>query len=98
MRASWDAALVEIRLDHPCRSDQLRVAGHGARHPVDVRRLECRDVAERVPVELAELDDVLPGAIEPRRLWTAEVPDPTALEGTGRGGGARLLVTSTLRA
>ena len=29
---------------------------HGPGHPVDVRRLECRDLAERVVMELAERD------------------------------------------
>ena len=39
-------------------ADQVRVVADGPGDPVDVRRLERRDLAERVAVELAELDDV----------------------------------------
>ena len=41
--------------------DQVRIVVDGAGHPVDVRRLERRDLAERVVVELAERASPSPG-------------------------------------
>lgn len=96
MRPPGDAALVEVLLDDARGGHELGVARDGAGDPVDVRRLERRDVTERVPVELAELDDVLSRAIEAWRLGPAEVADPATLERSGGRRGARLLLASTL--
>ena len=96
MGAPTDPPRIEVPLDDAGRGDEVRVACHGAGHPVDVRRLEGRDLAERVAVELAELDDVLTRPIEGRWLRTSEVPDPPALERPCRGRRTRRLVASAL--
>jgi hypothetical protein len=54
-----DPASIQVRLDDARRGDEVRVPGHRAGHPIDIRRLESRDLPEGVTVELAELDDVL---------------------------------------
>ncbi len=58
--------------------DQVRVVVDGAGHPVDVRRLEGRDLAERVVVELAERHDERLGLSQGRRRPPAEAADPVA--------------------
>jgi hypothetical protein len=87
-----DPPRIEIGLDDARRRDQFRVAGHGAGHPVDVRRLERRDLPERMAVELAEVDDMVECAIEPGRSRPTEIPDASPLGRPGRRRGAwRLL-------
>src|SRR5690242_5764631 len=77
-------ATIEIRLDDACGRDEVGVTGHRARHPVDVARLEGRDVAEAVAVELAEIDDPIAGQVQGRRRRPTEVADPVSLQRTGR--------------
>jgi hypothetical protein len=62
VRATRDASRIEIRLDDARRGHEAGVTRHRSGHPVDVRGLECGDLAEGVAVELPELDD--PGACE----------------------------------
>ena len=58
-----DPAPIEIGLDDPRRRGDVRIAHDGPDQPVDVGRLERRDLAQRVAMELAELEDV--GATRP---------------------------------
>ena len=69
--APEDPPAIEVGLDHPRRADQVRIAGDRPRHPVDVGRLEGRDLAERVVVELAERDDRRLGLLERGRRSAA---------------------------
>ena len=87
--APGDAAPIEVRLDHPRRRDQVRVVADRAGHPVDVGGLEGRDLAERVAVELAELDD--------RRLGLVERRAPAA-GGSGEAGRERAVRSAWTRA
>ena len=91
MSAPADAAPIEVGLDHPRRRDEVRVVADRAGHPVDVRRLEGRDLAERVVVELAERDDRGLGLVERRRRRPAEMAQPVADERAGGRGRARRL-------
>jgi hypothetical protein len=90
------ASCIEVRLNDTRSRDELGVASDRPCDPVDVRRLERGDVPERVPVELAELDDVRPRPIESRRAGPPEVPDPGALERPGRSRRSRRLLTDAL--
>ena len=69
--------------------DQVRVVVDGPGHPVDVRRLEGRDLAERVVVELAERDD--------RGLGVARGTAPAAA-GNGAAGRGRAGRSASMRA
>lgn len=92
MRPTRHTARVQIVLDHPCGSHQIRIAGDRPGHPVDVRRLERRDVTKGVAVELPELDRMGAGDLERRRLRPAEMADPIAFHRTrGRGCPGRFL-------
>src|SRR4051794_15936209 len=75
-----DAAAIEIALDDTSRVHEVRVMVDRPRHPVDVGRLERRDLAERVVVELAERHHRRLGHFERRCRCTAEVAEPVALE------------------
>src|SRR4029077_7285597 len=78
MRATDDPATIELRLDDPRGVDELGIVVHGPGDPVDVRRLEGGDLAERVIVELAERDDGRPGIVQRRPRPAAQVPRPMA--------------------
>ena len=89
-----DPAAIEVGLDDPRRADQVRVVVDGPGHPVDVGRLEGRDLAERVVVELAERDDVCASAASSdggggRRKWRtrSRTSGPVGVE--ARGGSRR---------
>jgi hypothetical protein len=49
-----DAPSVEVVANDPRRGQQVRVAQDRRGHPIHVRGLECRDLAEGVAMELAE--------------------------------------------
>ena len=50
-------APIQIALDDPRRTHEVRIVTDRAGDPIDVRRFEGRDLPERVIVELAERDD-----------------------------------------
>src|SRR5215208_6539570 len=52
MRTTNDSPPVELGLDDPRCADEVRIVVDGPGDPVDVRRLEGGDLAERVIVEL----------------------------------------------
>ncbi len=67
MRPPRDPSSIELRLDHPGGRHQVGVVAHGRGHPVDVRRLEGGDLAQRVVVELAKRDGRVLRVVERRR-------------------------------
>ena len=71
-----DAAAVEVVADHPRGRHEVPVAGDRRREPVDVGRLEGRDLAQRVPVELPERQLDVDGLVERRAGRRAEVAEP----------------------
>src|SRR5712671_2787462 len=79
-----DAPVVEVGLDDAGRGDEFRIARNGPGQPVDVRRLERRDLPERVTVEFAE------GELRPEsvRQWRwhrpAKVADARSFQWAGR--------------
>ena len=75
---------------------QVRVPGDRPREPVDVRGLERRDLAERVAVELAELDQERVRFLERRIGRPAEVEHAAALKGSGGVRGPRPLRLESL--
>ena len=91
--ASSDVPAVQIGLDDACRRDEVGIVVDRAGHPVDVRRLEGRDLAQGVVVELAERDDRGFRLLERRRRRTAEVAEAAADERAGRRRGPRRLAT-----
>ena len=90
-RSTQDAAPVQVRPDDPRRGDQVRVARDRAGQPIDVGRLEVGDLAEAMPMELAESHDVTGRLRERRGSWTTEVADPPLDRRPGRRRGARRL-------
>ena len=83
-RPTEDATAVKVAADHPCGCREIRVARDGASQPVDVRRLEGRDLAERVAVELPEFDRVGGRAVERGWRRPPEVADPALHRRPGR--------------
>src|SRR5947207_7713849 len=67
------APRVEVILDDPRGSNEVTVARDRVGDPVDVGRLEGRDLAQRVTAELAELDWDRTGLCEVRRGRRVEV-------------------------
>jgi hypothetical protein len=93
-----DAFSIELGAHDPRRGDEIRVARDRRREPVDVRRFECGDLAERVSVELAEAELEIEGILERRRHRPAEVADPGARERPGGGARPRRLPERRCRA
>ena len=93
MGSANDPALVEIVLHDLGRHGQVGIALDGSGEPVDIRRLEIRDLVEPVPVELAERDDERASFVERGTRRRTEVADPTALERPGRVRGAQRFAT-----
>lgn len=82
-----DTTLVEIRLDDPRRGDEIAVAIDRPSEPVDVRRLERRDLAERVASELAERELDRSRVLEGRARSRAKASEAGATQRTCRIGG-----------
>src|SRR6185503_8830216 len=80
VRPPDDPPPIEIGLNAPGGRDELRVAGDRPRQPVDVGRLERRDLAERVAAELAEWQLVVPGRVDGWQRRRPEAADTVSLE------------------
>ena len=82
-RSSGDPAEIQVRPQRAGRSDQFRIMGDCPREPVDVARLERRDLAERVSVELPELDDVRGRVLQGRERGGPEARISPSVKRTG---------------
>ena len=65
--ATNDPSTIEVGLQCSRRGHEFRVVRDGPRKPVDVARLEGRDLTERVAVELAEVDRMCPSLFDRRQ-------------------------------
>ena len=72
-------------------ADEIRVVANGPGDPVDVRRLERRDLAEGMVMELPERDHGRLGRLERGRGRAAEMAEAIAHERAGRGRSTRRL-------
>ncbi len=88
-RPTHDATAVEVGDDDSGACDELRVLRDRPRQPVDVRRLESGDLAERMAAELAESDLRRPRIQKVRAGRPVVASETGALERPGRVGGAR---------
>ena len=81
-----DPAPVKVRLDDPRRGRHVRVAHDRPDEPVDVRRFERRHLAQRVAVELPELEHVGTRDRKGRGRWSLEPAYTVTDQGTVRDG------------
>jgi hypothetical protein len=82
--SSDDPPSVEVVAHDPRRGEKVRVAQDRRGHPIHVRRLECRDLAEGVAMELAERHLRCPRRREARLARRLEAVDAGPHERTVR--------------
>ena len=82
-RSSGDAAEIQVGPQRAGRGDQFRIMGDRPSEPIDVTRLECRDLAERMSVELPELDDVRGRVLQGRQWGGPEARIAATVQWTG---------------
>jgi hypothetical protein len=93
--AADDPAPVEIGLDHAGGRDEVAIPRDRPGEPVDVRRLEGRDLAERMAAELPELDLERASRVEAGWRGGSEPMDPRPLRRARRLGRAGRLAVRT---